>query len=85
MSPHRVYTYTGDGACRTCGAPLLWFETPSGKRLPVDDCRAVRNPGRPDGLWHLGDTLDRERACGSLLVHNHFSTCPGAGQHRRQR
>jgi len=34
------YVYTGEGLCRGCGAPMSWYTTPKGKKMPmsfVDD------------------------------------------------
>jgi hypothetical protein len=28
------YIYSGEGRCRACGVPMLWFKTPSGKTMP---------------------------------------------------
>lgn len=29
------YHYTGESKCRSCGEPMLWFETPRGKKIPM--------------------------------------------------
>jgi hypothetical protein len=28
------YQYTGEGRCRACGVPLLWFLSPHQKKIP---------------------------------------------------
>lgn len=77
--------------CRSCGQPIQWATTTTGKRMPVD-----RRP-HPDG-----NVLLRPRTAGPGLeavvlgplerlaqerVHqlhqSHFATCPQADQHRR--
>lgn len=30
------YKYKGEGRCRACNAPMLWFETPKGRNIPLD-------------------------------------------------
>ena len=30
------YTYSGEGTCRGCGCVLLWFDTPRGKKMPME-------------------------------------------------
>jgi len=29
------YEYDNDGVCRGCGAPMEWWITPSGKKMPL--------------------------------------------------
>lgn len=29
------YRFSGESNCRGCGEPMLWFETPRGKKLPM--------------------------------------------------
>uniref|UniRef100_A0A6M3IKU4 Uncharacterized protein n=1 Tax=viral metagenome TaxID=1070528 RepID=A0A6M3IKU4_9ZZZZ len=74
------YTYTGDSNCRSCGTAILWFKTPAGKNLPVDDCRAAF-----PRLLERGDHVSIEEARDHLLKNSHFETCPEASKHRRSR
>lgn len=30
------YIWTGDGECKGCGDPIMWFRTPNGKNMPVN-------------------------------------------------
>lgn len=55
--------------CRSCRARIVWFETPAGKRMPVD-----ADTVEPDD-----DELDLGRHV------SHFATCPDANHHRRPR
>jgi hypothetical protein len=57
--------------CRSCGAEIVWFQTRSGKRMPVDEIST-----RPTDAQHQ---LDLNRHV------SHFATCPNANQHRRPR
>lgn len=58
-----------NGKCRSCGAPLIWLHTQSGKPMPVDAASVRIVP--IDGLFVAG-------------VHrSHFSTCKDAAQWRR--
>ena len=62
--------------CRSCGAPILWVRTTTGKAMPVDakpEKRIVLDPadtGQPTG--RVVDTYV-----------SHFATCPHAAKHRR--
>lgn len=73
--PH--YTYTGDGNCRSCGRGILWFTTPAGKKMPVDDNREAT----PRSLSR-GDRIPQDEARDTILKACHFETCPKADQHR---
>jgi hypothetical protein len=76
--------------CRSCFAPIVWVELPSGKRLPLDPSAA---PGR--GNVRVGDNrkaavlsgpslaIARER--NEPLFISHFATCSHAAQHRSPR
>lgn len=55
--------------CRTCRAQIIWFRTDSGKNMPVD----------ADTVAPEDEELDLKRHT------SHFSTCPNAGTHRRER
>lgn len=54
--------------CRSCNARIIWFDLPSGKKMPVD-----ADTVEPE---------DQEYEHGRHV--SHFSTCPQAGQHRRR-
>lgn len=71
--------------CRSCGAPVMWFYTANGKRMPLDP--------EPDGLGSLtihnglavqADSLPFEVGP-EVRYRSHFVTCPHADQHRRPR
>jgi hypothetical protein len=57
--------------CSSCQAWIVWFRTKAGKRMPVDEETTL-----PNDAAHQLD-LSRHRS--------HFSTCPGAAKHRKQR
>lgn len=56
--------------CSSCGAPIVWFRTKNGKRMPVDEAST-----QPADAEHQ---LDLKRHI------SHFATCPNANQHRRK-
>ncbi|MFA6031151.1 MAG: hypothetical protein WC969_14945 [Elusimicrobiota bacterium] len=74
-------------ACRSCGAPILWAETASGKKCPFD-----AKP-TPAGEWALDDTTHPPLAAKIVRAEGssesgftcHFATCPNAAEHRRKR
>lgn len=57
--------------CRSCGLPVVWFRTSSGKRMPVD-----AKTTRPTDAAHQ---LDLKRHV------SHFATCPQADNWRKPR
>lgn len=68
--------------CSTCGAPVHWGVTASGRRMPLD-------PGPDEG----GDLVleDGRFVAFEPLLHgdvpryvSHFATCPDAEQHRKE-
>lgn len=78
--------------CRSCGAAIIWAETPDA-RMPLD-AEPVALPAI--GLVAFNPTTGRARALntenlakveawqsGGVTVHrSHFATCPHAEQHR---
>lgn len=70
-----IYRYASISSCRLCGAALIWFTTPAGKRLPVDHEAFVRQ-SPPHGLRGLWTT--KERAKEKLLPFSHWASCPKA-------
>lgn len=61
------------GTCRSCGAEILWIETPKGKATPVDAAHKM--------VW----CLDAETETWMLKRghESHFATCPNAAEHRK--
>ena len=78
--------------CRSCGAEIKWIKMLSGKNMPVDPVkRYIAKDGGSEVLVTEGGELIRgtfaslgEGANGEGYV-SHFSTCPNANQHRRDR
>lgn len=73
--------------CGSCGAPVAWARTATGRGLMVD-----LDP-RPDGNLEL--TVDEHRRRWAAITRKatttttlryvaHFATCPNADQHRRR-
>ena len=73
--------------CRSCKAPIVWAETPTGKRAPFDAVPTMR------GQWGIDDRTptpkaaetDGEANAGTPGFVSLFSTCPQAAEHRRRR
>lgn len=75
-------------ACRSCGAPIIWARTPSGRTIPID-----RQP-TDDGNVRV--TYDGHKAHAQVVGKpdlftadeprhtSHFATCPNADQHRKK-
>lgn len=53
--------------CRGCGRPIVWIETPDGKRIPLD-------PKPPVYRVTSDGRGERDRLC----MVSHFATCPQA-------
>lgn len=74
-------------SCRSCGAPILWAEMPSGRM----NCFDVEPD--PSGLWAIDDTtptptaakIERTAGSGEDGFTSHFATCPNADSHRSRR
>ena len=62
------FEYVNDGVCRGCGAPIEWFITPGGKRIPMD----VRKK-EADLLMSSAEVREP-----------HFISCPEADSFRRK-
>ena len=83
------------GACRSCGATIVWARTERGKKMPVDypavDRRSLesdrglfvlRETGAPDGPMAVASWPAATQA-GDELYLSHFSTCSNAAEHRK--
>lgn len=77
--------------CRSCGAPVTWATTTTGKRMPVDSAPhpdgnvLLRPRSRGEGLEAvvLGPLERLAQGRVHQLHHSHFATCPNATDHRR--
>lgn len=58
-------------ACTSCNADIVWCETPSKKRMPLD--------AKPQKLVVIIDGVGHVKDCYT----SHFATCPAAASHRR--
>jgi hypothetical protein len=71
--------------CKSCGAPIRWAKTVSGKSMPVDV-----EPAANGNVVFLDDKTvivsgPRARIEGDERRYtSHFATCPQASQHRRR-
>lgn len=66
-----------NATCRSCGADMIWAQTPNGRDMPLDAkplksvCQIARD----------GDTVEIIRMHDAYV--SHFATCPNADKHRR--
>ena len=61
--------------CRSCGAPIIWVEMKSGRRMP---CNAV-----PKKMIAI-DQFNGRLGFMVSVYESHFSTCPYAKEHRQR-
>jgi len=77
--------------CRSCRAAIIWAETITGRRMPLDKTPTpegnivlgIRHQQPPLALVKTKQALVNLHAKGELLYTSHFVTCPQASQHRR--
>lgn len=69
--------------CKSCGAPVQWAKTSSGKAIPIDPMpREDGNIQLVDYGSYLGALVG---AAGSGSHVSHFATCKNANGHRKPR
>lgn len=70
--------------CRTCEAPVIWADTQSGRKMPIDE-----QPTAKGNMVYVGGVARtasaEDRRLGRPLYTSHFATCPDADAHRRAR
>ena len=79
--------------CNSCGAPIVWAETITGRRMPLDlkptmDGNIIlgtRHEQAPLALVQTAQSLARLQAKGEKLYTSHFASCPNANKHRHAR
>jgi len=64
--------------CKSCGARIVWVVLPSGKSMPLDAVAATMFVLEPEGAQ---DGSPRAKAI--QVRASHFSSCPQAGQWRK--
>ena len=77
--------------CRSCGAPILWTVTVTGKNMPVDKVPSLngnimlgaRHSGPPLALVQKQQQLEEHKARGTRLYVSHFATCKQSDKWRR--
>ncbi len=77
--------------CNSCGSPVQWATTDTGKQMPVDvapadtgNVRVYRDDwGKVRSHTLKQDELQAARDAGEPLYLSHFATCPNAKRHRR--
>lgn len=65
-------------ACRSCGAPIIFAVTRSGKRIPIEPNQAGNLELRGGVIAFVTPDIN---AMGRYQ--SHFASCPQAGQHRK--
>lgn len=70
--------------CRSCGAEVVWVQTPSGRHMtidpePVENGNVVKDSDHPNRAHVL---RNGENPTGARYV-SHFATCPDASVWRR--
>jgi hypothetical protein len=72
-----------DAKCQSCGAPIRWAKTTTGRRMPLD-AQPVSNGNvvLTDG-GTLAVPRNDELHSGSPRYRSHFATCPDAAKHRK--
>lgn len=66
--------------CKSCNAAIIWVKTASGKLMPLDEAPVggtfLIEPSQP-GMQPTARAV--------AVRKSHFSTCPQAAQHRKER
>ncbi len=65
--------------CRGCQAEIIWIETKSGRKMPLDAKAKtvfIKKWSMMDGVYYWAADLGHE---------SHFATCPQADQFRRSK
>ena len=78
--------------CKSCGAPIIWIQSPKGKWIPCDEglipYKADRS-GKDSIVTHKGEIvrcqLTFEGKADGMGRVSHWATCPNAEQHRRKK
>ena len=74
--------------CNSCGAPVEWYKTESGKSMPIDFAPDPAGNlilvGGPDARLHML-AADETPPPDTNRYRSHFATCPHAAEHRRRR
>ena len=69
--------------CRSCEALIIWAETATGKRMPIDE-----RPTAKGNLVYVSGVAraatDEDRRLKRPLYTSHFATCPDAPMFRRR-
>ena len=76
--------------CKSCGAPIIWLQTPKGKWMPADE-GLVPYKENPEGKESIvtdrggGDPCDLtfEGWPTGMARIPHWATCPNAAKHKK--
>lgn len=78
--------------CKSCGAPIIWIQSPKGKWIPCDEGLVPYvedKNGKSSIVTQRGEIIrcrfvNADEATGFGRV-SHWGTCPNAEQHRRKK
>ena len=77
--------------CKSCGAPVVWRETPRGKWLPLDEGMIPYKADTKGTDVLVNDSgevircrLSFDGAPDGMARMPHWATCPNADKHRRK-
>ena len=77
--------------CKSCGAPIRWIKTVSGKSMPVDAQEVFFKAGGKELFVTssgavIHGTRDEENPGTNTRIGyiSHFATCPNANKHRKR-
>lgn len=66
----------GGAFCSGCGAPIEWYETPAGRRMPMNAGATMIQP----------ETWDNGQSAGLFYAsQSHWATCPERGRFKGKR
>jgi hypothetical protein len=67
--------------CSSCGKPIIWAKTESGKAMPLDP-----DPSASGNLILIGGVVKHvgRQFTGCSKYTSHFATCAQADQHRKK-
>lgn len=79
--------------CKSCGAPIIWIKTMSGKSMPCDASPLAywKTPCggtvivTPNGETLKADLAGSPETATGIGYISHFATCPQSATHRRRR
>ena len=69
--------------CKSCGAEIVYVETPAGKSMPLDVAQVAGGNVEVEGGLVGGIARVVKPVEGVFRYVSHFATCPKAASHRK--